>query len=86
MKHFCEQIIEFHENKRISTKPNKEKKSVILVEKGVKEKKDEKVPQKKRGASPNLKETSDWIQSEKKEVRPLPGIMGIKVKYQIKLS
>ena len=44
MKHFCEQIIEFHENKNgLTTKTNKHKKSVISVEKRGKEKESEKV-------------------------------------------
>ena len=78
MKHFCEQIIEFHENKNgLTTKTNKDKKSVTSVEKRGKEKENEKVPQTNK--SPNLGERSDWIKAEKQEVRQIPGIMGIKV-------
>ena len=78
MKHFCEQIIELHENKNNSTKPNKQKRSLILGEKqgGGKD------AQKQHGASSNITETPDWIKAEKQEVRPLPGLMGIKVKVE----
>ena len=78
MKHFCEQIIEFHENKKgLTRKTDKDKNSVTSVEKRGKEKESEKVPQTKK--SPNLGERSDWIKAEKQEVRQIPGIIGIKV-------
>ena len=84
MKHFCEQIIEFHENKNgVTTKTSKDKKSVISVEKKGKEKESGKIPrlepQQQTNKSPNLGERSDWIKAEKQEVRQIPGIMGIKV-------
>lgn len=83
MKQFCEQIIEFHENKNgVTTKTSKDKKSVISVEKRGKDKESEKVPrlehQQQSNKSPNLGEKSDWIKAEKQEVRQIPGIMGIK--------
>ena len=80
MKHFCEQIIELHENKNNSTKPNKQKRSVILGE--IEKQGGEKDPQKQHGANSNITETPDWIKAEKQEVRPLPGLMGIKVKVE----
>ena len=77
MKHFCEQIIELHENKNNATKPNKQNRSVILGEKRGKEKQGGKVPLKQHETSPNITETPDWIKAEKQEVKPLPGIIKV---------
>ena len=80
MKHFCEQIIEINDKRKSSTT---EKLPVISAEKRGKEKESEKVlslvPQHVINKSPNLGERPDWIKAEKKEVRQIPGIVGIKV-------
>ena len=81
MKHFCEQVIEINDKRKSSSK---EKLPVISAEKRGKDKEAEKVlslePQHDvSNKSPNLGERPDWIKAEKKEVRQIPGLIGIKV-------
>ena len=72
MKHFCEQIIEINDKRKSSTK---EKLPVISAEKKVLSLE----PQHVINKSPSQGERPDWIKAEKKEVRQIPGIVGIKV-------